>query len=129
MIEDYGTLSEEELLGEILQELQETTEVDSSELEFKFEVGKLHIHGTLQNEEELESLISVLENHIEPNDYQFDVDLIEGQAPRPIPPEDLEAEPEVVDEEKLLEESLEDIQEEELEPVEDEAVEEDDDKW
>lgn len=131
MIEDYGTLSEEELLDEILQELEEISDVDSSELEFKFEGGKLHIYGTLQNEEELENLISVLENHIDPNDYQFDVDLIEGQAPRPSRgTEELESEPEAVEEEKFMEESLEDIEEEEVEFNEDEGHEnEDDDKW
>jgi hypothetical protein len=131
MIEDYGTLSEEELLEEIYQELEETTEVDSSELEFKFEGGKLHICGSLQNEEELENLISVLENHVEPNDYQFDVDLIEGQPRRPAPAEDFDAEPSepVTDEEKIVEESLEDIQEEEMEASDDEGGEGDDDKW
>jgi hypothetical protein len=129
MIEDYGTLSEEELLDEILQELEEVTEVDTSELEFKFEGGKLHIYGTLQNEEELENLISVLENHIDPNDYQFDVDLVEGQAPKPALAEELEPEPEAPDEEKFMEESLEDIEEEEVEFVEEEAAEEDEDKW
>jgi hypothetical protein len=130
MIEDYGTLSEEELLDEILQELEEATEVDTSELEFKFEAGKLHIYGTLPNEEELENLVSVLENHLDPNDYQFDVDLIEGQARRPARSEEVEVVNESAsDEDKFMEESLEDIGEEEMELEEEEGGEEEDDKW
>jgi hypothetical protein len=130
MIEEYGTLSEEELLDEILQELEEATEVDSSELEFKFESGKLHIYGTLPNEEELENLVSVLENHLDPNDYEFDVDLIEGQARRPARSEEAEPAAEPAEDEKFMEEGLEDVEEQdEVEFVEDEAMEEDDDKW
>ena len=129
MIEDYGTLSEEELLDEILQELEESTEVDSSELEFKFEGGKLHIYGTLPNEEGLENLVSILENHLDPNDYEFDVDLVEGQARRPTRKEEIEVVSEGPEDDKFTEESLEDIEEEEMELEEDEGSEEDDDKW
>ncbi len=80
MIEDYGTLSEEELLEEITQELEEN-EIDIAHLEIKFENGKLVAHGTLNNDVELESFIDVLENHLDEGDYELDIDLEEGSSP------------------------------------------------
>ena len=80
MIEDYGTLSQEELREEILQELEENAELDTSELKLKFEGKKLFIIGALQNEEELENLVGVLENYMEPDDFELDIDLVEGHG-------------------------------------------------
>lgn len=126
MIEEYGTLSEEELLEEIIQDLDENTELDSSELEFKFEGGKLHIYGTLNNEEELENLIGVLENHIDPEDYHFEVDLIEGEH-RTLDSSTYGAD-KVETSEKFLEETLDDIDDDEIDFVDEEGFDEDD-KW
>lgn len=132
MIEDYGTLSEEELLEEILQELEDSTEIDKDLLEFKFSDGKLHLYGTLQNQEELESLVSVLENHIEPEDYELEVDLVEEQSDRGAlnRGRSFESEEEdEADEGKLLEESLEELgDEEEVDFIDEEGI-DDQDKW
>lgn len=104
MIEDYGTLSEEELLEEITQDLEENTEINPSDLEFRFEEGKLNISGSLQNEDDLELLVGVLENHVEPNDYKFEVDLVEGDRGT------IDSESYAAESDTLLEESLEDIE-------------------
>ncbi len=129
MIEEYGTLSEEDLVEEILQELEDNTEMDASELEFKFEGGKLHIQGALQNEEELENLVGVLENHLEPEDYEFEIDLVEGEL-RTLDSDTYAAnavEESSDDSKKFLEESLEEIEDDEVDFSEDEGF--DDDKW
>ncbi len=76
-IEEYGTLSEEELIQEIMNHLEENDEIDPSELDFKFEDDKLKITGTLESEDELEALISVLEDYVDPKDYQCDVEILE----------------------------------------------------
>lgn len=76
-IEEYGTLSEEELIQEIMNQLENNDEIDSSELDFKFEDDKLKITGTLQSEDELEALIAVLEDYVDPKDYQCDVEILE----------------------------------------------------
>ncbi|HKX12323.1 MAG TPA: hypothetical protein VJP40_04150 [bacterium] len=76
-IEEYGTLSEEELIQEIMNQLEENVEIDPSELDFKFEDDKLKITGTLQSEDELEALIGVLEDYVDPKDYQCDVEILE----------------------------------------------------
>lgn len=104
MIEDYGTLSEEELLEEIMQDLQENTDINPESLDFRFEDGKLNISGSLQNEEELELLVGVLENHVEPSDYKFEVDLAEGDRGT------VDSESYAAESDTLLEESLEDIE-------------------
>ena len=127
MIEEYGTLSEEELLEEIVQDLDENTELDSSELEFKFEDGKLHIFGNLNNEEELETLVGVLENHIDPEDYHFEVDLVEGEH-RTLDSSTYGAAAKEESNDKFLEETLEDIDDEEMDFVDEEGFDEDD-KW
>ncbi len=124
MIEDYGTLSEEELIEEIQQELEESSDIDVAELEFKFEDGRLIVIGTLQDGDELESLVGVLENHVEPEDYELVIDLVEGDH----------GGSNAYDEKMkssgggALEESLEDIEGEEIDFVDDEEFEEDD-KW
>jgi len=84
MIEEYGTLSEEELLQEILNQLEESSEIDSSDLDFKYVEDKLKISGTLQNEDELEVLISILEDYVDPKDYQCDVELLEASEGLPV---------------------------------------------
>lgn len=76
-IEEYGTLSEEELIQEIMNQLEENQDIDPSELDFKFEEDKLKITGTLQSEDELEALIAVLEDYVDPKDYQCDVEILE----------------------------------------------------
>ncbi len=123
MIEDYGTLSEEELIEEIQQELEENSDIDVAELEFKFEDGRLIVIGTLQDGDELENLVGVLENHIEPEDYELVVDLVDGDHGGS------EAYSEKTKSSGgVLEESLEDIEGEEIDFVDDEEFEEDD-KW
>lgn len=104
MIEDYGTLSEEELLEEISQDLTENTDINPENLELRFEDGKLNISGTLQNEDELELLVGVLENHVEPSDYKFEVELIEGDRGT------VDSESYAAESDTLLEETLEDIE-------------------
>lgn len=76
-IEEYGTLSEEELIQEIMNQLEDNDDIDPSELDFKFEDDKLKITGTLQSEDELEALIAVLEDYVDPKDYQCDVEILE----------------------------------------------------
>lgn len=140
MIEEYGTLSEEELVEEIKKHLEENEGIDASDLEFKHEDDKLLISGTLQNDEELEVLVAVLEDYVDPKDYEMDVELIEASDPEI---EERRArrynddEDDSEDEEELLEEDLdeegEDEDEEdaegELEEEEDEEGGFDDEKW
>lgn len=76
-IEEYGTLSEEELIQEIMNQLEDNDDIDPSELDFKFEDERLKITGTLQSEDELEALIAVLEDYVDPKDYQCDVEILE----------------------------------------------------
>jgi len=141
MIEEYGTLSEEELIQEIVNELEESNEIDPSELDFKFEDDKLKITGTLQNEDELEVLIGVLEDYIDPKDYQCDVELMEEgvdssltkrrRAIQVDPEEEFEDEEE--EEEDFDEEGFEEVDEDEADFDEDieeeEGGEDDEDKW
>ena len=77
MIEEYGTLSDEELIQEIIAELEENGEIDPSDLDFKHVDDKLKITGTLQNEDELEVLVGILEDYVDPKDYQCEVELLE----------------------------------------------------
>lgn len=140
MIEEYGTLSEEELIQEIMAELEENGEIDPSELDFKFEDDKLKISGTLQNEDELEVLIGVLEDYVDPKDYQCDVELMEEgvdsslvrerRASREAEDEDYEEEEE---DEDFDDDGLEEVDEDEMDFDEDMDEEEDDegsdDKW
>ncbi len=141
MIEEYGTLSEEELIQEIMAELEENGEIDPSDLDFKFEEDKLKISGTLQNEDELEVLIGVLEDYVDPKDYQCDVELMEEgvdsslvrerRPARDVTDEDYEEEEE--EDEDFDDDGLEEVDEEDMEFDEDlEDEEEDeggDDKW
>jgi hypothetical protein len=135
MIEDYGTLSEEELVQELIKQLEDNEGIDASDLEFKFEEGKLIISGSLQNEDELEVLVGLLENYIDPKDYECNVELIEGDdrdyAVRSPFEEEIEEDEEEEDEEEdLIEEDLEKGEEEEAEfEDEDEDGGFDDDKW
>jgi len=140
MIEEYGTLSEEELIQEIMAELEENGEIDPSDLDFKFEEDKLKISGTLQNEDELEVLIGVLEDYVDPKDYQCDVELMEEgvdsslvrdrRAARDVADEDYEEEEE--EDEDFDDDGLEEVDEDDME-FDDDVDEEDDeggeDKW
>jgi len=132
MIEDYGTLSEEELLEEIIQELEEETEIDASNLEFHFEEGKLMIHGGLAKREDLEYLVGVLENHVEPSDYKLDIGLLSGENPTApgVTFTDQQGPPTNEGEEGFREESLDkvDEDEDEMDFVDEEGIEEDE-KW
>ncbi len=140
MIEEYGTLSEEELIQEIMAELEENGEIDPSDLDFKFEEDKLKISGTLQNEDELEVLIGVLEDYVDPKDYQCDVELMEEgvdsslvrerRVSRETEDEDYEEE----EDEDFDDDGLEEVDEDDMDFDEDvdEEEEEDeggDDKW
>ncbi|MFO1462162.1 MAG: hypothetical protein U1F66_00115 [bacterium] len=139
MIEEYGTLSEEELIQEIISELEESDEIDPSDLDFKFEDDKLKITGTLQNEDELEALISVLEDYVDPKDYQCDVELMEEGVDSTLnkdrriarePDEDYEEEDEEEDED-FDDDGLEEVEEDELdfEDLEEDEGDDDEDKW
>jgi hypothetical protein len=129
MIEDYGTLSEDELLEEILRELEEETEIDPNNLEFLFQKDKLVVRGTLQNQEELEYLVGVLENHLEAGDYDLEIELSEGQEEELIKEEPF-SDTKVVDseDEEYVEEHLEKIDEDEVDFADDEEV-DDEEKW
>jgi hypothetical protein len=140
MIEDYGTLSEEELIAEIKKQLEDNEGIDASDLEFKYEDERLFINGTLQNDEELEVLVGILENYVDPKDYEMDVELIEASDPDVEErrarryEEDEDDEEEELEEEELLKEDLEEgeaeAEEDEIE-FEDEEDEGgfDDEKW
>ena len=126
MLEDYGTLSERELMEEILQELEENTEINASELEIKFDKGKLVLLGVLPNEEELENLIGVLENHLDAEDYELDIELAEGSS-KLLKPSKFTEEAEEPEEKKGLEDTLEEIDDDEMDFVDDENF--DEEKW
>jgi hypothetical protein len=147
-IEEYGTLSEEELIQEIMNQLEENDEIDPSELDFKFEDDKLKITGTLQSEDELEALISVLEDYVDPKDYQCDVEILEeagidssfGKAARfrrpAVDDADEEEDEEEEDEEDEDDEDFEYDEEDELDEedadfdeLEEEEEDEDENKW
>lgn len=144
MIEEYGTLSEEELIQEIIAELEENGEIDPSDLDFKFEEDKLKISGTLQNEDELEVLIAVLEDYVDPKDYQCDVELLEEgvdaslgrnrrRAAAHHEEEDEDEDFEEEDDEDFDDDGLEEVEEDELDFDEDEVMDDEDeggdDKW
>ena len=143
MIEEYGTLSEEELIQEIIAELEENGEIDPSDLDFKFEEDKLKISGTLQNEDELEVLIGVLEDYVDPKDYQCDVELLEegvdaslGRSRRRAAAhheEEEEDEDFEEEDEDFDDDGLEEVEEDELDFDEDEVMDDEDeggdDKW
>ena len=135
MSEEYGSLSEEEILLEIQHQLEAHPEIDATDLEFKFEEEQLIVSGGLQTDEELEGLVHILEVFMDPKDYTLDVEIVEAPDP------EYEArrllgrdEEEDEDEEELLEDDLEEFDEEEDaddEEDENEAEEDDldDDKW
>lgn len=127
MIEDYGTLSEEELLEEITQELEEN-EIDISNLEFKFENSKLLVLGSLANDVELESLIDVIENHINEDDYELDIDLEEGSSPLITEGSYTGKNPASSDEEEYMDKHMDDMDEGEIDFADEDSF-EDDDKW
>lgn len=116
MIEDYGTLSEKELVEEIMRQLEQSGQIDASDLEFKFEEDKLTILGSLQTEEEFELLSQILEDYLDPKDYKLDIEVIEGIS------EDFSERSrfEVVEEEE--EEEVDDLHEDGLEEVEEEDM-------
>ena len=135
MIEEYGTLSEEELIQEIVTQLENNGEIDPSDLDFKFEEDKLKITGTLQSEDELEVLLNVLEDYVDPKDYQCDVEILEegvdagfsdtGRAERNSDEEDYE-------DEDFDDDGLEEVDEEDMDMDETEEEDEggdDEDKW
>ncbi len=144
MIEEYGTLSEAELLQEIQRQLENHPEIDTTDLELKFEDEQLHIGGSLQTEEELEGLVTILEDYVDSQDYICDVEIVVGVEgdfsdrrlfERGVKKK-VEEEKEEEEEEFLEEEGLEDLEEEGLEDVEEDdgAAEEEeddfeDDKW
>lgn len=142
MIEEYGTLSEEELIQEIMAELEENGEIDPSDLDFKFEDDKLKIRGTLQNEDELEALVAVLEDYVDPKDYQCDVELLEEgvdsslvrdrRPARDTEDEDYEEEEDEEEDEDFDDDGLEEVDEDDMD-FEDEDPEDEDeggnDKW
>ena len=145
-IEEYGTLSEEELVQEIMNRLEDNGDIDPSELDFKFEDDKLKITGTLQSEDELEALVSVLEDYVDPKDYQCDVEILEeagidsnfkkGAAFRRLATDEDEDEDEEDDEEDeddedfdLEEEDELDEEEGDLEELDEEEEDEDENKW
>jgi hypothetical protein len=146
-IEEYGTLSEEELIQEIMNQLEDNDDIDPSELDFKFEDDKLKITGTLQGEEELEALIAVLEDYVDPKDYQCDVEILEeagidskfGKAARfraPAVEEDEDEDEEDEDDEDEEDEDFDFEEEDELDEEEegdleelDEDDEDDNNKW
>ena len=78
MIEEYGKLSGEELIEEITQQIEDETEIDISHLEFSFEEGCLNVTGNLANDEQLQALIDVLENNLDPNDYDLEIEVLES---------------------------------------------------
>ncbi len=132
MIEEYGTLSEKELLEEIVNDLKEQTEIDVAELDFVFDEGKLHIQGSVQTGEDLESLVGILDDHLDPTDYQLEIDLLE-QPPEEVE-EEFEEEPgpaagSATEEEDLFEESLDTVEEEEEMELGDDEGGFDDEKW
>lgn len=141
MIEEYGTLSEEELIQEIMAELEENGEIDPSDLDFKFEDDKLKISGTLQNEDELEALVAVLEDYVDPKDYQCDVELLEegvdsslvrDRRPARDTDEDYEEEEEEEEDEDFDDDGLEEVDEDDMdfdEDLDDEEDEGGNDKW
>ena len=134
MIEDYGTLSEEELLEEIMHRIEENGEIDASDLDFKFEEDRLVITGSLQTEEEIEALTTILEDYLDPKDYSFDIDVAEAPdktfkkgAFKAAPEEEEEFEEDEEDED-FDDEGLEEVDEEDME-IEEEDDDFDDDKW
>lgn len=132
MIEDYGTLSEDELLVEIKQELDEKSDIDPTQLEFAFEEGKLIIQGTLANGEELETLVGVLENHIDPEDYDLHVELLDGDSETLRTKGFQEGSGNGGKKgEEILEEALGDVEDDEMDFVEEDEVddEDEDEKW
>ena len=141
MIEEYGTLSEEELIQEIIAELEENGEIDPSDLDFKYVDDKLKITGTLQNEDELEVLIGILEDYVDPKDYQCEVELLEEGVDaslakdrrRVMEDEDEDEDEDLEEDEDFDDDGLEEVDEEELdmdeEPLEDEEDDGGEDKW
>jgi len=128
MIEDYGTLSEGELLTEIKQELEERSDLDVSLLEFNFEGGKLNVHGNLANDEDLQSLVNILENHIDPEDYDLEVELLDGDSTPILPNKKFSTDAEESkDGEAGNEEPLSDMDDDEMDFVEEDEI--DDEKW
>ena len=114
MIEDYGTLSEEELLQEITDDLVERDEIDISDLEMKFNNGKLKVTGSLKNEEELEAFVAVLENYVDPKEYDCEVELHEGQLDSITNLSSFDGDDEEQDEEEYFEDELEEVGEDGL---------------
>ena len=127
MIEEYGSLSEDELLEEILQELEEETDLDPNSLDFIFEDEKLVVRGTLGSQEELENLVGVLENFVDPSDYELDVELA-TQEKSSGNGEQGEYESEPLSGDDFEEESLEEMEGDEM-GFDDEEGFDDEDKW
>jgi len=141
MSDEFGTLSEAEIIKEIHHHLENHPEIDSSDLEFKFEDEQLIVHGTLQTEEELEALVHIVEEYVDPKDYLCEVEVIEGAESDFSDPSEFErglkkkSEEEDEDEEDDDEEEdywdEDDIDEGDEDEVEEEESEDDydDDKW
>jgi hypothetical protein len=129
MIEDYGSLSEEEMIQEIQKQLDNHAEIDASGLEFKYENGRLIVSGAIQTEEEMEALVHILEDYVDPKDYNMEVEIAEASVRVDENFEEpFQAEEEEEDEDEL--EDLEEFDEEDMEEedeIEDEEF--DDDKW
>ncbi len=127
MIEDYGNLSEEEMIREIQKQLDNHAEIDSSGLEFKYENDRLIVSGALQTEEEMEALVHILEDYVDPKDYNMEVEIAEASV-RVAENFEEPFQEEEEDEDEL--DDLEEFDEEEMEEedeIEDEEF--DDDKW
>jgi len=138
MNEDYSSLSEEELIKEIQHQLEARDEIDSSDLEFKFEDEQLIVTGGLTSEEEMEGLVHILEDFLDPKDYVLEVEIAETSDRSQDFEKQKYAAPEEEDEdsdelEELEEYDEDEMDEEEEEDAEDEDLEEDDDfddeKW
>lgn len=128
MLEDYGTLSEEELLQEILEEIKDKNEINTSELEFKFAEGQLIIAGTLKNEKELKHLVDLLENFLDPKEYELEIELHSGNASNISKSADYEKELESEADSKYFKDELDEIDDDEDMSFDDDA-DFGDDKW
>ena len=137
MAEDYGSLSEEELTGEIQRQLDSHPEIDASDLEFKFEDGHLIVSGSLQTEEELEALVHLLENYMDPKDYSMEIEVADvpdreyaERSPFSSEEDDDEEEEEEEEKDEYIEEELEEFEEDEMEEGDDLDEDDfDDEKW
>lgn len=133
MSEEYGTLSEEEILAEIQRQLEAHPEIDAADIEFKFDDEQLIVSGGLQTDEELEGLVHILEVFMDPKDYTLDVEIVEAPDPEYEARRRLGRDAEDDDDEDLLDDDLDDFDEEDDEDEDEEADSDeddyDDDKW